>query len=756
MFAGRRLRLTLIDRYLLGSLLGPMAALLPVTFVAMMLDRALRLVNEMAANGAHLRFIFGLIGSLAPYYLGLALPASFMIAILTAVARLDDDLELEAMLASGVSLARIVVSLAAVGAAVGALTLLVIGFLEPYGRYAYRSMMDTAVNAGWTAELQAGAFQSRIGQVTITADRTDASGRRLRGVFIHRRMPTGGEMTVAASSGVLSLWPDGRSALLKLDRGVYVADQAQGPPTALWFRNYVLLDPFPPDVRTPPRGLSARELTLTELAGALERGSGPIARSALAAEFWGRLARGLSTPLLPLLAIPLAMAPKRGRRAAGVLLAAGVMIASHEALRLAQGLGATGHADPLAAIGSLFAAFAALVLFIFLANRRTWGDSPVSAALARLGALLGRLPRLRFGLHVPARNFGAYVALLFASWTVAAALVLVAMTQMVDLFEHADDILQRGLGLAGLVRYCLLRLPINAERTAGLASLAGAALTFIRLARSSELVAARGAGVSLRQLLRMALPVALAVGVFTIVLAETATPAAQLALSQWWSATDPVRVSRAPQREWFRIGDDIVVADKASEDGTRLGHVVIYRRGRDRLLDARVMADQVVLARGSWSLEGVTQAHLSSASIATAGTAALPWTTKLKPADVTAVFAKPFLISASTAWRSLAGVAATNQSRGFLVTRLFRAAAEPLAPLVMLLLALPLALAPPRSGPSLFMLVYVGGAGLAYVVLDGLLTAAGQTGLVPAWIGACSAPALFGAIGFAVLAFRET
>ncbi|MBV9509636.1 MAG: LptF/LptG family permease, partial [Caulobacteraceae bacterium] len=83
-------RLRLLDRYMLKLLAEPSATCLGVTLIAMLLERVLRLINEMAATGAHFSFMFGLVTNLVPYYLGLALPASFFISLFIVVSRLDN------------------------------------------------------------------------------------------------------------------------------------------------------------------------------------------------------------------------------------------------------------------------------------------------------------------------------------------------------------------------------------------------------------------------------------------------------------------------------------------------------------------------------------------------------------------------------------------------------------------------------------------------------------------------------------------
>ena len=93
----------------------PAVVCLVVTLIAMLLERVLRLITEMAAVGAHLSFLPQIVVTLVPYYLGQALPASFFVALFMVISRLDDGNEIDPMLASGRSLSRVTMPLVLLG-----------------------------------------------------------------------------------------------------------------------------------------------------------------------------------------------------------------------------------------------------------------------------------------------------------------------------------------------------------------------------------------------------------------------------------------------------------------------------------------------------------------------------------------------------------------------------------------------------------------------------------------------------------------
>ena len=143
----------------------------------------------MAASGAHVSFFFPMLGQLLPYYLNLALPAAFMTALVLLIARLDERLELETLLASGLSLGRIAAPLVAAGLVVAAASLVVGGFLEPHGRYGFRSLRIAAVNAGRIRDLQPKAFYRPVEGVALSVDAQDSDGAS--GLFLRQRTKAG-------------------------------------------------------------------------------------------------------------------------------------------------------------------------------------------------------------------------------------------------------------------------------------------------------------------------------------------------------------------------------------------------------------------------------------------------------------------------------------------------------------------------------------------------------------------------------------
>jgi lipopolysaccharide export system permease protein len=72
----------------------------------------------------------------------------------------------------------------------------------------------------------------------------------------------------------------------------------------------------------------------------------------------------------------------------------------------------------------------------------------------------------------------------------------------------------------------------------------------------------------------------------------------------------------------------------------------------------------------------------------------------------------------------------------------------------MLLLAAPAALAQQRNNQTALLLFSLG-AGLLFMMVDGVLTALGQTNVLPPFLGAWAGPLLFAALAGAALVHLE-
>jgi lipopolysaccharide export system permease protein len=387
----------LIDRYLVTQMAPGMAASFGVVLIALLLYRILELFNELADSNARFGLLITMIGNLAPHYLGLAIPAAYFISMFLVVSRLGDTSEIDALLAAGLSIVRLTRPFIWVGVVVTVVSILLLGWLQPYGRYGFNADIDAAQHSQWDARLQPRTFVAPGGGVTLTADAVDPAGRALRGVFLRRVNPDGLEQVFTAQRGALVPSKDGSQLRLELENGQQFQERTGSDSLVGAFGKLQVDQSF--STTDPPfraRGVVPRELTLFELPKRMRSGVTPLERSQAAAELYTRIVRSISVPLLPLLAVPLGMAAKRGRRGPGIVLSAIVLFVYEHAIDTGQSLVDLGNVSALVAVWTPFAVFAALCVWLFSHSTKRPGETPFNAAIDWIDSLVQAVRR-RFG-----------------------------------------------------------------------------------------------------------------------------------------------------------------------------------------------------------------------------------------------------------------------------------------------------------------------------------------------------------------------
>ncbi len=191
---------------------------------------------------------------------------------------------------------------------------------------------------------------------------------------------------------------------------------------------------------------------------------------------------------------------------------------------------------------------------------------------------------------------------------VFALAVIALVVDVVELLRRAYG--RPGVGLGLVLLMGVLHLPFLVQKLMPFAVLFGTILTFQRLTRSHELVAARSAGVSVWQFLLPALLVAQGLGVFILVafnpLASSLVARYQ-ALDHSYLEQDSNLISVGQGGLWLRQareggGEILVHARQMNPDTGLLDHVVVLTFDADAHFAGRIDAAQAHLRAGYWEL----------------------------------------------------------------------------------------------------------------------------------------------------------
>jgi len=376
-----------LDRYLLVQLVPPFVVSLAAVLAALLLERLLVLFDDLAAEGSSLATFVSLLTDLLPHYLGLALPAALCVSVFLIIRRMSDNNEIDALMASGVSLLRIARPYKWTGVLVGLGSVLLYGYIQPVARYDFRSGFYYAAHSGWAPHLQGGMFATTSGDSMLTANRVTHNGTVLHEVFIRQREPDGSVRIITARRGLVTAVPSLRQTRLDLWDGLIVYDprNSSNKPSQTRFKHSMrTFDQNHDTAAFRSRGIDERELTLVELATRLEASHQPdtpvgdnvITRSSLRAELDFRLARAIAIPFIPSLAVALAIGAKRRRPIMGLIALALVLVGFDHMLQFGHGLVATGRMRGLYAIWLPEILFCTLCMAsIFRRSRGSWRRS---------------------------------------------------------------------------------------------------------------------------------------------------------------------------------------------------------------------------------------------------------------------------------------------------------------------------------------------------------------------------------------------
>ena len=197
-------QLSLIDRYMLKRVCWPLAGAIVIGMAALLLERLIRLLDLFANRGGPLSMILKMLGNLVPHYLSIAIPAAFFVGVLYATLRLSNDSELDVMRASGLSLRRLVAPMLVMAVVLTVASAIILGFLQPYTRYAYRALVYLVTETSWNSAIERGAFFSGFGGKTILIGDIADGGRTLKKIFIQETDDKGNNIALTAQTGKLT------------------------------------------------------------------------------------------------------------------------------------------------------------------------------------------------------------------------------------------------------------------------------------------------------------------------------------------------------------------------------------------------------------------------------------------------------------------------------------------------------------------------------------------------------------------------
>jgi lipopolysaccharide export system permease protein len=389
--------LTATDRYLARLIALPLFSTLVVAAMLLVLDKMLRLFDFVAKEGGPVSVVWRMLANLLPEYLSLGIPIGLMLGILLAFRRIALSSELDAFRAVGLGYGRLLRVPYIFAIALAVVNLGIVGFVQPYARYAYEGLRFELRSGALGASIKVGEFTKLGKRMTMRIEKSANEGRDLSGIFVMADGKDGKSLAVTAEQGTFLATDDPDTIILRLTKGVLIHNAPKfKTPRILSFTSHDLPIDLPKIEAFRSRGGKDRERTIPELVQLGTDKNTPLAlRNESLSNFYFRLVEVAMMLLLPLLAVSLAVPPKRSTSALGVFLSIVMVVAYHKINEYAESMGSLGKVDPFFALWGPFALFVALILWMYHTLAHKPGGQPIGA-LENLFGKVGKALRSLF------------------------------------------------------------------------------------------------------------------------------------------------------------------------------------------------------------------------------------------------------------------------------------------------------------------------------------------------------------------------
>jgi lipopolysaccharide export system permease protein len=302
-----------------------------------------------------------------------------LLGILLAFRKLATSSELDVMRAVGLSYTRMlrvpyIITLVLVVA-----NFAIVGYLQPLSRYYYEELNYELKSGALGASIKVGEFTALKDRIALRIDESQDNGQRLMGIFARVSNQKGQVLSISAREGrFLALKNQPDTIILRLEQGQIIQDMPGKMPRVLSFTRHDLPIELPAIEKFRQRGGQEREYLLPELMKLGWNKDIPKEnRVSSQANFNYRVVEVVMMLLLPLLAVALAIPPKRSTSALGLFVSIVLVVAYHKVNQYANDVAALGKINPILGLWGPFLLFAAMILWMYWRVAYVPGGQPL-------------------------------------------------------------------------------------------------------------------------------------------------------------------------------------------------------------------------------------------------------------------------------------------------------------------------------------------------------------------------------------------
>jgi len=362
----------------------------------LLLDKMLRLFDFVAVEGGPIAVVFKMLGALIPEYASLAIPLGLLLGILLAFRKLATTSELDVLRAVGMGYFRLLRIPYAITLALIAVNVALVFYVQPLSRYYYEQMEYELRSGALGASIKVGEFTTLQDRMALRIEESEEDGRRLMGIFARVANDKGQVLSISAREGSFLATSDSPDTIiLRLTDGTIVQDTGSETPRVLSFSRHDLPIDLPRIEEFRERGDAEREYILPELLSiGWSDQETEAKRDASQASFNFRLVEVVMMLLLPLMAVALAIPPKRSTSALGVFVSIIMVVSYHKINQYGEDIATLGRIDPILALWGPFVVFAALIIWMFYRVAYVPGGQAIGALESVFAKISKRVAKL--------------------------------------------------------------------------------------------------------------------------------------------------------------------------------------------------------------------------------------------------------------------------------------------------------------------------------------------------------------------------
>lgn len=313
-----------------------------------------------------------------------------------------------------------------------------------------------------------------------------------------------------------------------------------------------------------------------------------------------------------------------------------------------------------------------------------------------------------------------YIAKILLRHIMVTIVVLLGLFTFVTFIDQLGDLDRGSYGIVQVMQFVLLRIPKTLYEMFPMAALIGSILGLSVLARDSELIVMRAAGVSITRIIGSVVKVGLALALVAMLMGEVVSP---------YTETRAVEVrnealqGNVAQREEFGVwlrDDNTYVNIGEVLPNLNLLRVKIFEFDGDNFLRFLSAAEQGEYQQENqrWILKGLKRTMINDESSAADEVTAAYWSTVVNPEILRVFMIQPDQLSIWQLTRYINHLKNNKQETNNYELAYWSKLVTPLATIVMLILAVPFVFRDARSGGmgrSLFSGIMIG---LGFFILN--------------------------------------